>query len=219
MVKKQSLVTLVLLLLIPLVLILGGALSNLINPEITAGHPNYVRNFHLLNLLKQFSFLASFACAGFLWILVCLREIRSKQRSLLWLLMAALGPIGFAVLATLNDPATGQTSPIVRPYSLFVRKMNWLVRGAYELCSFWIIWELAYQAMVLKRNLMIWYQSATTGMSTAQILDIQNASSGMWAFGEGLEVMCLAVLFYLLRPFLFSVVGRVVTTIASQKAS
>jgi hypothetical protein len=73
--------------------------------------------------------------------------------------------------------------------------------------------------MVLKRNLVIWYQSATTGMSTAQIIDIQNASSGMWAFGEGLEVMYLVVLFYLLRPILFSVVGRVVTTIASQKAS
>jgi len=56
-------------------------------------------------------------------------------------------------------------------------------------------------------------------MSKAQIIDIQNASSGMWAFGEGLEVMYLVVLFYLLRPILFSVVSRVVSTIPSQKGS
>ena len=219
MVKNHSVRTLVLLLLIPVVLMLGGALSNLINPEIAAGHPNYSRNFYFLNSLKQFSLLASFACVGVLWILVCYLEIRSKRLSGLWLLLAALGPIGFAVLATLNDRATGQTSPVVRPYSIFVRKMNWLLRGAYELGSFWLIWELAYQAMVLKRNLMIWYQSATTGMSKAQIIDIQNASSGMWAFGEGLEVMYLVVLFYLLRPILFSVVSSVASTIPSRKGS
>ena len=97
--------------------------------------------------------------------------------------------------------------------------MNWLVRGVYELGSFWLIWELGYQVMVLKRNLMIWYQSATTGMSTAQIIDIQNASSGMWAFGEGLEVMYFVVLLYLLRPILYSLVSRVVATMASPKTS
>jgi hypothetical protein len=219
MIKKQSVRTLVLLLLIPVVLILGGMLSNLINPEVAAGHPNYSRNFYLLNSLKQFSLLASFACVGVLWILVCLLEIRSKHRSLVWLLMAALGPIGFAVLATLNDRASGETNQITHPYSLFVRKMNWLLRGVYELCSFWLIWELGYQVMVLKRNLMIWYQSATTGMSTAQIIDIQNASSGMWAFGEGMEVMYFVVLLYLLRPILYSLISRVVATMASPKAS
>ena len=64
MIKKQSVRTLVLLLLIPLVLILGGMLSNLINPEIAAGHPNYSRNFYLLNSLKPFSFLASIRVRG-----------------------------------------------------------------------------------------------------------------------------------------------------------
>jgi hypothetical protein len=54
--------------------------------------------------------------------------------------------------------------------------------------------------MVLKRNLMIIVQSASTGLSRAQIIDQQNASSGMWAFGEGLEVIYLAALFYLLWP-------------------
>jgi len=66
----------------------------------------------------------------------------------------------------------------------------------------------AYQAMVLKRNLMIMYEAAATGTSTAQIINQQNASSGMWAFSEGLEVLFLVVLFYLLWPICFNVVGR-----------
>ena len=60
MFKKQSMAALVLLLLIPLVLRLGGMLFNLINPEIAAGHPNYVRNYHLLNLVKM-SFLFGYS--------------------------------------------------------------------------------------------------------------------------------------------------------------
>lgn len=92
MMKRQWVVAIVLLLLIPLVLALGGLLSNMIDPEIAAGHPNYVRNYHLLSLLKNLCFLASLAGAGVLWMLACLLVIRSKKRSYLWLLMAALGP-------------------------------------------------------------------------------------------------------------------------------
>jgi hypothetical protein len=88
----------------------------------------------------------------------------------------------------------------------------------YEVCTFVVIWLLAYQAMVLKRNLMIMYESATTGISTAQIIDLQNASSGMWAFAEGSEVMYMVVLFYLLWPIVFNIVGRVATIMASPKA-
>ena len=62
--------------------------------------------------------------------------------------------------------------------------------------------------MVLKRDLMIIYEAATTGTSTAQIIDQQNTSSGMWAFREGLEVLFLVVLFYLLWPICFNAVGR-----------
>jgi len=199
--KKQWVVALVLLLLIPLVISLGGMLSNLINPEIAAGHPNYARNFQLLSLLKNLCFLASIAGASVLWILACILVIRSKKRSYLWLLLAALGPLGFAVLATLNDRTMAETDI----YTEFVRKLNWIVRAGYELCTFVIIWELAWQAMVLKRTLMIQYEAATTGVSTAQIIDIQNASSGMWAFGEGLEVMYFAVLLYVLRPIAFRI--------------
>jgi hypothetical protein len=77
---------------------------------------------------------------------------------------------------------------------------------------------LAYQAMVLKRNLMIQYESATTGISTAQIIDRQTASSGMWAFAEGNEVMYMVVLLYLIWPIVFNIVARVAEIMASPKA-
>jgi hypothetical protein len=56
MMKKQTAVALVLLLLIPMVWMLGGLLFSLINPEIAPGHSNYVRNYHFLSLVKKLSF-------------------------------------------------------------------------------------------------------------------------------------------------------------------
>jgi hypothetical protein len=212
--KKQTVVALLLLLLIPIVSMLGGLLFSLINPEIAAGHPNYVRNYHLLSLLRNISFLASGAVAAILWLLACFLLIRSKERSSLWLFLAALGPFGFAILAMLNDRAPAETDW----YARFVRSLNRFVRVGYEVCSFAILWLLAFQAMVLKRNLMILYESATTGISTAQIIDRQNASSGMWAFAEGIEVMYMVVVLYLIWPIAFNIVGRVAAIMASPKA-
>jgi len=214
MIKKQWVAALVLLLLIPVVVMLGGMLFSLINPEIAAGRPNYVRNYHLLNLLRLSLFWASFACAAALWILACLLVIRSKKRSYLWLILAALGPFGFAVLAMLGDREPVETDR----YTRFMRSMNGPMRVAYELGCFVVIWVLAYQAMVLKRTLMIQYEAATTGVSTAQIVNLQNASSGMWAFSEGNEVMFLVVLFYVLRPFVFRIVGNLAARRASSRA-
>jgi len=143
-----------------------------INPEIAAGHPNYVRNYHLLSLVKDMAWWGSIAAVGILWLLVCFLVNRSKERSSLWMFFAALGPFGFAVLAVLNDRAPAETDR----YARFVRNLNRFVRVGYEVCAFVIIWLIAYQAMVLKRDLMIMYESATTGISTAQIIDHQNAS-------------------------------------------
>ena len=203
--KRESVVALVLLLLIPAVLVLGGLLFSVINPEIAAGHANYVLIFHLLTRLRVAVLFGSFMVALALWVLVCFLVIRSKHRSQWWLLLAALGPLGLAILAILDDPALAAPDRHTR----FVRGLNKLQRVAYEVCKWLVIWELAYQAMVAKRNLMILYESASTGVPTAQITATQNASSGMWAFGEGLEVMFLVVLFYLLWPIVFNIVARV----------
>jgi hypothetical protein len=224
--KKQSLVALVLLLLIPVVLVAGGALFSFINPEIAARHPNYARNFHLLMMLKVSIMWGTAAVVLVLWVLVCLQLIRSKNRSSAWLVLAALGPFGLAVLAMLNDRVplvhdanVGTVTSEPAPYTRFVRNMNGFVRFGYELCTFVAVWWLAYEIMVVKRTVMIWYQSAATGLSTAQIIDQQNASGGMWAFAEGLEVMFFVVLLYLLRPVLFNLVVRLTATRTSPNPS
>src|SRR5215813_4952634 len=143
--KKQTILALALLVLIPVVVVAGGFVSSLINPEIAAGHPNYPRNFHLLTLVKAASFFASVAIGGILWLLVCFFLIRSKERSLWWLIFAAFGPFGFAVLAMLSDKAPAQTDR----YAHFVHGLNKFARVGYEVGVFVAIWMLAYQAMVL----------------------------------------------------------------------
>lgn len=213
--KKETIVALVMLLLIPIVLTMGGLLFSMINPEIAAGHPNYVRNYHLLSVLKIGSALASAAVVAILWLLACFLMIRSKERSPWWLLCAAFGPLGFAILAMLSDRSLGEMDP----YARFIRKMNGFVRAGYEVCSFVIICVLAYQGMVLMRYLIIGYQTVTSGMSAAQIMNQQNASSGMWAFGEGIEVIFMLVLLYLIRPILFNMLTRGAERIRSPKVT
>jgi hypothetical protein len=205
MIKKQLLVALLLLFLIPAVMLGAGFLSGLINPEVAAGHPNYVRNWHLLSSLKTALILGSLAIAVALYFLGSYLVIRSKNQSGLWLFLTALGPLGFAILSVLDDRAPSESDR----YSYAIRKLNWLLRTAYEIACFFLIWELAWQAMVLKRNLMIRYESITTGVSTAQIIATQNASSGMWAFGEGIEVMFVFIVLYLLRPIIFNLAARI----------
>jgi hypothetical protein len=212
--KRQTVVALVLLLLIPAVLMLGGFLFAMINPEMAAGHANYAVNFYLLQRLRVGLFFGSGIVALVLWVVAFFLVIRSKERSPWWILLAALGPLGLAILASLNDRVPAETDR----HSRFVAGLNIFARIGYEVCRFVLIWLLAYQAMVVKRNLMILYESATTGQSTAQIIATQNASSGMWAFGESLEVMFLVVLFYLLWPIVFNVVGRMAAVVAAPKA-
>lgn len=214
MLNKQWTTALVLLLLVPLVFALEGVLFNLIDPERAAGHPDYASNFHLLSQMRMTCFFTSLAVVGVLWVLVCLMVIRAKKRSPAWLPLAIFGPFGFAVLATLNSRAPVENDR----YAQFVGKMNGLVRAAYEVGAFVLIWMVAYEAMVAKRILMIMYQAAVTEMSTGQIMDVQNASSGMWAFSEGNEVMYFVILLYLLRPMVVSAISELAKTMGSPKA-
>jgi hypothetical protein len=203
MFKRPYVLAIVPILMIPAVAVFAGMLINLINPEIAAGYPNYERNFRLLSLAKSFSLLAVLLVVIGLWFLTCFFLIKSKKRSYGWLPLAMLGPFGLIILTLLGANASGPGDL----YQQFVGKLKIYLRVAYELGCFVVVWVGAYQTMVLKRDLMIMYEAATTGISTAQIINQQNASSGMWAFSEGLEVFFLVVLFYLLRPMCFNVVG------------
>jgi hypothetical protein len=204
MFKKHYVLAIVSFLLIPAVLVLAAMLVNSINPEIAARYPNYERNYRLLNMAKYLTVSAGLLVNAGLWFLSCFFLVKSKKQSYGWLPLAVLGPPGFIILTMLSDnaPAPGDL------YQQFVDKLKVYLRVAHELCVFVVVWVVAYQTMVLKRDLMIHYEAATTGTSKAQIIDQQNASSGMWAFGEGLEVLYLVVLLYLLWPICFNLVGR-----------
>ena len=213
MLKRPYVLAIVSFLMIPAVTVLGGMAINFINPEIAAGHANYERNFWLLSLAKNLSMLAGLMVIMALWFLTGFFLVKSKKRSYGWLSLAMLGPLGLIILTMLTDtaPAPGDL------YQRFVGKLKIYLRVGYELGFFVVVWVGAYQTMVLKRNLMILYEAATTGISIEQIIDRQNASSGMWAFSEGLEVLFLVGLFYLLWPVCFNVVGRLPRLWASAK--
>jgi hypothetical protein len=213
MFKRPYVLAIVSFLMIPAVTVLGGLLINSINPEIAARFPNYERNFRLLSLVKTLSMLTGLLVIMVLWFLTYFFLVKSKKRSYGWLPLAMLGPFGLIILTMLGDnaPASGDL------YQQLVGKLKIYLRVAYELSFFVVVWVGVYQTMVLKRDLMIMYEAATTGTSTAQIINQQNASSGMWAFGEGLEVLFLVVLFYLLWPICFNVVGRLLRPWASSK--
>jgi hypothetical protein len=204
MFKKPYVLAVAALLLIPAVTILSGVLVNSIDPEIAAGHANYERNYRLLTLAKSVCILAVFLLVVGLWFLTCFLLIKSKQRSNGWLSLGVLGPFGLIVLTMLGDNSAVPNNL----YREFIGKLKSYRRIAYEVGFFVLVWVSAYQVMVWKRDLMIMYESARTGVSRAQIIDVQNASSGMWAFGEGLEVMFLIALFYLLWPICFNLAGR-----------
>jgi hypothetical protein len=211
--KKYYALAIVSFLLIPEVFVLGGMLFNSINPEIAAGHPNYARNYRLLDLAKTLSAWAALLVNTSLWFQTCLFLIKSKKQSYVWLCLAILGPFGFIILSILRDkaPALGDL------YQQYIGKLKLYVRVAQELCFFVIVWTVAYQVVVLKRDLMIMYQAAATGASTAQIISQQNASSGMSAFSEDNECMYLVVLFYLLWPVGFNALGNLLKLWGSAK--
>jgi hypothetical protein len=212
--KTEMRVAFALLMAIPVVAFLGVGLSNLINPEIAAGHPNYVRNFFLLSLVKRSLFFSTGGAIAILWFVASFLVVHSKERSPYWAFLAILGPFGFAILTMLNDktPAQGDR------YARFVQRLKPFMRVGYEVLLLVAIWMLAYQVVELKRNVMIMIESARTGMSVQQIIDIQNQSSGMWAFGEGLEEMFLIPVIYVLWPLLFNAVGYVAAKVTAQRA-
>src|SRR5262245_9471489 len=214
MLKRPYILAIVSFLAIPAIFVPAMMLIIFIDPEIALRTSNYERNFRLVNLMKQLCMLAVSLLAMGLWFLACFFLIQSKKRSYAWLPLAALGPFGLIILSMLGDNAPDPGDL----YQQFVAKLKIYLRVGYELIFFVVAWVGAFQAMILKRDLMIMYEAATTGVSTAQIIDRQNASSGMYAFSEGLEVLFLVSFFYLLWPLCFNVAGRLLRPLASAGA-
>jgi hypothetical protein len=183
---------------------IGGSLAAAIDPEKLAGHTHYVRNFRLLELARGAVMLAMFGSVVIAWFASCLLLLNSKHQPYGWLLLAFLGPIGLVCLTALRDLTPDPTDL----YERLIRKLNWFFRAVYEIAFLMLAWTLAWEMMLLKREGTIFLQSVMTGASRQQILDEQNASSGMWAFGELLDVIYFFALLYLVRPVCVNLVGR-----------
>lgn len=196
MVKKQSLVAIAVYLTIPVAAMAGAGLSSLIDPDVAAGHPNYERNYWLLSQLKSLCLLGALAVDAALWILTCLLLVRSKRRSRGWLALSLLGPFGLIGLSMLRDLDPDADDA----HEEFTRRMRTWWRAVYEACKFVIAWLAAFAAMQVISYLVILRESAVSGLSVAKIVEIRDASSGMYAFSEGLVVLYLVPLLYLVWP-------------------
>jgi hypothetical protein len=204
MVKRAYVLALACYVSIPVVVICGVGLFILIDPEMARGRADYARDWELLNLARLGVLWATGGLALVLWTSCCYFVLRSRQRSLRWLSLAAAGPFGFSVIATLEDraPTPGDL------YQQFIRNLKTHWRVPLEITVFVTVWFLACAAVFVKREVMIALESLTTGTPVSTIVALQTASSGMWAAGEGMEVVYLAALIYLLWPIAFNVAWR-----------
>jgi len=202
--KRHYLLALACYLSIPLVLMAGAGLFGLIDPEMARGHADYARNYRLPDLSRTGALMAVAGLTLVLWTATCYLVLKSRQRSSLWLALAAAGPFGFIAIAMLEDRSPAPDDL----HQQFIRKLKlyWLV--PLEISVFVAVWFLAYAAVVLQRELMISYESFTQGTPAATIIARQDLSSGMWAFSEGLETIYLVVLIYLLWPVFFNLAGQ-----------
>jgi MFS family permease len=201
--NKKYLWAVLAFLTIPVILVAGGALFVVIDPEKLAGHTHYARNFQLLQLARHAIMLAMFGASAVAWFVACALLIRARNRNWRWLLLAFLGPPAIVILSSLRDLYP-------RPcdlYEAFIRKLNVLLRAVYETGFVIVAWTISWEMMLIKREATISFQAAMRGVPRAQIIDEQNASGGMYAFSELNEVMYFFVFLYLVRPICVNVVG------------
>ncbi len=187
-----------------MVVIAGVRLCLLIDPEMARGSAAYERNFWLLELVQKGALMVVAGLALILWIATCYLVLKSRQRSMRWLALAVAGPFGFMIIAMLADRSPAPDNL----YQQFIGKLKLYWRVLLEIAMFISVWILAFQCVVLKRDLLIHYESFSTGTPVATIIARQDASSGMYAFSEWLEEMYLVTLLYLLWPICFNLVGQ-----------
>ena len=191
-------------LVVPAAMIAGVGLSRLIDPEMARYSGDYAQNFRPLELAATGVLLTTTGLALAFWAASWYLVLKSRRRSVLWLAAAATGPFGFMFIAMLADRSPAPDDL----YQQFIRKLRWYWRIPLGIAVFVLAWVLAYQCVVLKRNLSISLESAATGTPAQTIIDRQAASGGMYAFGESLEVMYWVTLVFLLWPIVFNLVGQ-----------
>jgi hypothetical protein len=196
--KKYTKLSLCTFLSIPVVLCTGALISTSIDPEWALKSDHYERNFKLLTMLgRSILYGTFFLCIG-LWFLTCYFTLKAKKQSMVWLLLGFLGPLGLPFFYLLRDHDSNLPKQPLNGFALFKRII-------FEVFFFGAAWCLAFGAMVLKHDIMIHVRAWMTHTSVDQIIQEQLASSGMWAFSEGLEIFFVFVMLYLLRVVFLSV--------------
>jgi hypothetical protein len=202
--KRLYVMAVVCYLAIPVVVICGVGLFVVIDPGIARGRADYARTYRLGELARLGVLAVTAGLALLLWTSCCYRVLKSRQRLLRWLSLATAGPVGFGVIAALEDrsPAPGDR------YQRIIRNLKTHWRVPVEIGVLVAVWVVAHESVVLEHALMVSLESLRTGTPAAMILAQHSASSGMWAAGEGFEVLYLVPLLYLLWPVLFSIAIR-----------
>jgi hypothetical protein len=201
--KLRYLLALACYLSIPVVVAVGATLFLLIDPELARGHADYTRDYRLLEIARFGVLCAAGGLALILWLSCCYLVLKSRQRSLGWLALAAAGPVGFSVIAALDDRAPASSDL----YQRFIRNLKAHRRVALEIAVVVGVWLVAYGSVVVRRELLVYVESVTTGIPAPVLVAQEVASSGMWAAGEGMEQLYLVPLLLLLWPILFNIAG------------
>jgi hypothetical protein len=204
-VKREYWAALAVLLLIPVVFMGGMTCAVMIEPEWALKTAHYGRNYRLLEWLKVLLIWGSFGSAGLLWLAMFLLLLKGKGRSFGWAALALLGPLGLAGMAVLQDAGPPADADAYRRWRA---GHGFLRRAVSEAVFFVAAWSASYELVVLKRDVQILLESRATGVPVARIVAIQAASSGMWAFSEGLEQLFLIALMYLAWPLCVNAASR-----------
>jgi hypothetical protein len=144
--KRLYVMAVVCYLAIPVVVICGVGLFVVIDPGIARGRADYARTYRLVELARLGVLAVTAGLALLLWTSCCYRVLKSRQRSLRWLSLAAAGPVGFGVIAALEDrsPAPGDR------YQRMIRNLKTHWRVPVEIGVLVAVWVVAHESVVLE---------------------------------------------------------------------
>jgi hypothetical protein len=216
MIRKYSCLSILALLLIPVVVILTARLFEAIDPELTLGHADFARNYALLEHARRVVLWAGPVLAGVLWLLACAWLLRAKSRHKVWLLLAMLGAPGFAVLSVLSDlspPAPNDA------YRRLLARLPPLLRVLYEVVRFAALGFVTMQLIEWWNDYTALLEATRRGVALVVVLAERDASSGMWAFGDGMRAAFLFVLIYALWPASYNAVAGLIRRLRHRTAS
>jgi hypothetical protein len=207
MIRKYYCRSILALLLIPVVVILAARIFEAIDPELARGHADYARNYALLAHARRVVLLAGPVLAGVLWLLACVWLLRAKARRRVWLLLALLGAPGFAMLSALSDRSPPAPNDAYRRQ---LARLPRLLRVLYEIVRFAALGFVTMQLVEWWNDRTALLEATRRGVALAVVLAERDASSGMWAFGDGMRAAFLFVLIYALWPASYNAVAGLI---------